>query len=40
MKMALVAHDNMKDDILDWAVFNRDRLARYELMVRAPRAVL
>ena len=32
MKMALVAHDNMKDDILDWAVFNRDRLARYELI--------
>jgi methylglyoxal synthase len=30
-KVALVAHDNMKDDLLDWARFNRATLAEHEL---------
>jgi methylglyoxal synthase len=30
-KIALVAHDNMKRDLLEWAGFNRDLLARHEL---------
>ncbi len=29
--IALVAHDNMKDDLLEWARFNRDTLARHRL---------
>ena len=29
--IALVAHDNMKDDLLAWAQFNRDTLARHHL---------
>jgi methylglyoxal synthase len=31
MKIALVAHDHMKQDMVDWARFNRDILARHEL---------
>lgn len=27
--VALVAHDSMKDDLLEWARFNRDSLARH-----------
>ena len=30
-KIALVAHDNKKDDLLEWTRFNRDRLAEHEL---------
>jgi methylglyoxal synthase len=30
-KIALVAHDNKKGDLLEWAAFNRDLLARHEL---------
>lgn len=30
-KIALVAHDNKKRDLLEWAAFNRDLLARHEL---------
>jgi methylglyoxal synthase len=30
-KLALVAHDNMKGELLDWARFNRDLLARHHL---------
>jgi methylglyoxal synthase len=30
-KLALVAHDNMKQELLDWARFNRDILARHGL---------
>lgn len=30
-KIALVAHDNKKRDLLDWARFNRDLLARHRL---------
>lgn len=29
--VALVAHDNMKDDLLEWARFNRDSLSRHHL---------
>lgn len=29
--IALVAHDNMKDDLLAWARFNRDALAGHKL---------
>ncbi len=29
--IALVAHDNMKDDLLAWAQFNRDTLSRHHL---------
>lgn len=28
-KIALVAHDNMKRDLVEWAKFNRDLLARH-----------
>lgn len=30
-RIALVAHDNKKDDLLDWARFNREVLAGHEL---------
>ena len=30
-KIALVAHDNKKQDLVDWAKFNRDLLAHHEL---------
>lgn len=30
-KIALVAHDNKKDDLLEWARFNRGTLARHDL---------
>ncbi len=30
-KIALVAHDNKKPDLLEWAKFNRDLLAHHEL---------
>ncbi len=30
-RVALVAHDNKKAELLDWAVANRDALARHEL---------
>ena len=29
--IALVAHDNMKDDLLEWAQYNRDTLSRHHL---------
>ena len=29
--IALVAHDNMKDDLLEWAHYNRDTLSRHHL---------
>lgn len=32
LTVALVAHDNCKDDLLAWAVVNRDALARYRLV--------
>jgi len=30
-KIALVAHDNKKQDLLEWARFNKDLLAQHEL---------
>lgn len=30
-RIALVAHDHKKDDIIDWALFNREMLAKHEL---------
>lgn len=30
-RIALVAHDNKKKDLLEWALFNRDLLAYHEL---------
>ena len=30
-KIALIAHDNRKQDLLEWAGFNRDLLAQHEL---------
>jgi methylglyoxal synthase len=30
-KIALIAHDNKKQDLLEWAEFNRDLLAQHEL---------
>ena len=30
-KIALVAHDNMKDDLLEWAEYNRKLLAHHRL---------
>jgi methylglyoxal synthase len=30
-KIALVAHDNMKRDLVEWAKFNRDLLARHTI---------
>src|SRR3989304_4834239 len=34
-KIALVAHDNMKRDLLEWAGFNRDLFAQHELYATA-----
>jgi methylglyoxal synthase len=31
-RLALVAHDNKKPELLDWARFNRDVLARHDLV--------
>jgi methylglyoxal synthase len=30
--VALVAHDNMKDDLFEWAKWNRELLSRYHLV--------
>jgi methylglyoxal synthase len=30
-RVALVAHDNRKNDLMDWAVYNRDSLAGHDL---------
>lgn len=31
-RIALIAHDNRKQDLLDWVRFNRDALARHRLL--------
>lgn len=31
MRLALVAHDNKKQDLLEWARFNREALVRHDL---------
>jgi methylglyoxal synthase len=30
-RIALIAHDNRKPDLVEWALYNRDTLARHEL---------
>ena len=30
-RIALVAHDNMKDELMEWAVFNKAALSQHEL---------
>jgi methylglyoxal synthase len=30
-RVALIAHDNRKPDLVEWALYNRDTLARHEL---------
>jgi methylglyoxal synthase len=30
-RLALIAHDNCKDDLLDWARYNRETLSRHDL---------
>jgi methylglyoxal synthase len=30
-RIALVAHDNQKDDLLEWAKYNREMLSKHEL---------
>lgn len=30
-RIALVAHDNQKDDLLEWSLYNREALARHDL---------
>jgi methylglyoxal synthase len=39
-KIALVAHDNKKQDLLEWARFNRDTLAQHELYATGTTGVL
>ncbi len=31
-RIALVAHDHKKDDLIDWAVYNKSMLARHNLL--------
>jgi methylglyoxal synthase len=31
-RIGLVAHDHKKDDLIDWAVYNRQELARHDLI--------
>ena len=31
-RIALVAHDNMKPELLQWAAYNREQLARHDLV--------
>jgi methylglyoxal synthase len=31
-RIALVAHDNKKEDLIDWAYFNKDFLSKHELI--------
>jgi methylglyoxal synthase len=30
-RIALVAHDNMKDELIDWAIFNKASLSKHDL---------
>ena len=34
-RVALVAHDHRKADLIDWAEYNKTVLARHELLLRA-----
>jgi len=37
-KIELVAHDNKKADLIEWATFNRHLLEAHELARQGPRA--
>jgi len=39
-RVALVAHDNKKQDLLEWALFNRDLLAQHELLATGTTGML
>jgi len=39
-RIALVAHDNKKRDLLEWAAYNRDLLAQHELWATGTTGVL
>jgi len=39
-RIALVAHDHQKPDLLEWARFNRDLLARHELLATGTTGML
>src|SRR5258708_37806330 len=39
-KIALVAHDNMKRDLVEWAKFNRDLLARHKIFATGTTGLL
>lgn len=39
-RIALVAHDNKKRDLLQWAAFNRDLLARHQLVATGTTGML
>jgi methylglyoxal synthase len=39
-RIALIAHDGRKDDLIDWAAFNRDTLASHELFATATTGAL
>ncbi len=34
-RIVLVAHDNMKKELLEWALFNKDSLSKHELFATA-----
>ncbi|HVN32946.1 MAG TPA: methylglyoxal synthase [Thermoanaerobaculaceae bacterium] len=39
-RIALVAHDNKKTDLLEWAAFNRDLLAQHDLFATGTTGLL
>ena len=39
-RIALVAHDNKKQDLLEWARFNRDLLSQHELLATGTTGIL
>ena len=39
-RIALVAHDNKKPDLIDWAVFNKTTLARHRLFATGTTGIL
>jgi len=39
-RIALVAHDNKKQDLLEWAHYNRELLARHELLATGTTGIL
>ena len=39
-RIALIAHDNLKQDLLDWARFNRGTLSKHELLATGTTGML